>query len=519
MQHRFLLRLLFLGLIGLGWSVSARASHILGGDLTYESLGNFSDYRKYRVTVRYYRDISTSVETGPKITLLATKDGCSLSTPGSLSATLYRTSQTIISPAGCASGFSYQLNIFEGEVMLERGQWLLSVNEENRSAGMRNVVNSAEKSFHVEAYLNNRAFPANNSPKFTSFTLPYLCGNQAHRYSFSSFDVDGDSLVYEPVQPQTQIQSVLDPCSVDIPYSSYPAGLFTDPVSGQTGGYSSGTYSAAYPLASFQVINGVAQPYFQLNPATGELLAQPQLQATGPYIVAVRVNEFRKLAGTWTRIGSVTRDVIYTVFNGQGNRNPVLSGLQIDTNPAAQSPDQLIPVAAGQTITLTLSATDPDAGQTTRISSDVASSIPGASFQTLTNGRGQLTWQVPATLKPGRYRCTVTVADNANCPFSGSEVRTLTFQVSGTTLATKAASPQILTAFPLPFHDQVQFQLAARTTQTVVITDELGREVARLNSRPDGLVIWQPAAAVPAGLYLARTADGRQVARLLHSAQ
>ncbi|TGE22846.1 hypothetical protein [Hymenobacter metallicola] len=516
MQHRLLLRFLFLNLFGIGWIAPARATHILGGDLTYEYAGTSNDYRKYHVTARVYREWATSsVDFGPQMPLSVSKDGCDMSEVGSFKTNLNRTSSAFVAPTGCATGFTYQLQIFEGEIMLERGQWLLSINEENRSDGMRNIVESVNKAFHVEAYLNNTSLLTNNSPKFTSNTLPYLCGNQAHRYSFSAFDVDGDSLTYESVQPQAPVQALTNPCGAGIAYSSYRSGVFVDPVTGEGGVYPAGTYSATYPLTSFQVVNGVVVPFFQLSPSTGELLAKPVLVATGPYVVAVRVNEFRKLGGTWTKIGSVVRDVIYTVFNGQGNRNPVLSGLQIGTNPTTQSPDQLIPVTAGQTITLTLSATDPDAGQTTRISSDVASFIPGASFQTLTNNRGQLTWQVPATLKAGRYSCTVTVADNVSCPYNGSEVRTLTFRVSGTTLAAKAAQLETVAAFPVPFHERVQFQLTARTTQAVVVTDELGRPVARLSSRPDGLVVWQPGAEVPAGLYFARTTDGRQVARLL----
>ena len=48
--------------------------------------------------------------------------------------------------------------------------------------------------------------------------------------------------------------------------------------------------------------------------------------------------------------------------------------------------------------------------------------------------------------------------------------------------------------------------------------DELGRAVAQLRTGVDGRVLWQPAASLPAGLYLARGADGRPLARLLHAA-
>jgi hypothetical protein len=54
--------------------------------------------------------------------------------------------------------------------------------------------------------------------------------------------------------------------------------------------------------------------------------------------------------------------------------------------------------------------------------------------------------------------------------------------------------------------------------QDLTTRDYLGRAVATVRSRPDGSVHWLPAAAPPAGLYLARSADGSQTVRLLRRA-
>ncbi|MCB2407338.1 hypothetical protein LGH74_05070 [Hymenobacter sp. BT178] len=515
MQTRLPILLLLLGFLWLGNTQTAQASHILGGELTYENLVVPSNPNLYRVRARVYRDYNTQVDFGQQLTLKVTKNGCAMATAGSFTATLNRISALANGALGCTPGTQYQITVFEGLIELPPGRWLMNIDEANRSFGIRNLIAAEYKIFHLSAYLDNSSGLRNSSPKFNAVRLPYAAGNQLHRFSFSAFDTDGDSLVYTSVQPQSSVFEQ-DPCATDIDYAPYAAGSFQDPATGQTVSYPARTYSAAQPLFSFRVSNGVATPYFELNPATGELLTLPIRLQSGQYVVAVRVDELRKLNGSWVKIGSIMRDVYYTVFNGGTNQNPVLTSLTTGTNQLPLPLNRPIPVAPGQTIVVTLNATDPNAGQTVWMGSDAADLIPGATFQRVADGQGRLTWQVPATLKPGRYGCTITIEDNF-CPLVGNETVTLTFLVGVQPLATKNSQNMLLAAFPMPFHDQVQFQLATRATQTVVISDELGREVSRLSSRPDGLVIWQPAATVAPGLYFARSLDGRQVARLLRA--
>lgn len=514
MQTRFPIFLLLLGFLWLA-NIPAQASHILGGDLTYEYDQFTTNVNQYRVRARLYRDYSATVDFGQQLTLKVTKNGCAMAAAGSFTATLSRTSSQLTGALGCTPGIQYQIVVFEGVVQLPPGRWLLNIDEANRSIGVRNLIDAEFKLFHMSAYLDNSSGLRNSSPQFNAVRLPYVAGNQSHRFSFSAFDTDGDSLVYTSVQPQSSVFEQ-DPCATDIAYAPYDAGSFQDPATGQTVSYPARTYSAAQPLFSFQVNNGVATPYFNLNPATGELLTLPIRLQSGQYVVAVRVDEFRKLNSSWVKIGSVTRDVYYTVLNGGTNQNPALTSLTTGPTQLPLSLNRPIPVAPGQTIVVTLNATDPNAGQTVWMGSDAATIIPGATFQRVANGQGRLTWQVPAALKPGRYGCTVTIEDNS-CPVVGNETVTLTFLVRADPLATKNSQPTLLAAFPMPFHSRVQFQLAARATQAVVVCDELGREVARLSSSPDGLVVWQPAATVALGLYFARSADGRQVARLLRT--
>ncbi|UPL48274.1 hypothetical protein [Hymenobacter sublimis] len=250
---------------------------------------------------------------------------------------------------------------------------------------------------------------------------------------------------------------------------------------------------------------------FQLNTATGEATTSPFSLIVGSYVIAVKVEEYRRINSTWTLIGSITRDITY-LANPGGNTNPTFTSLQVGA--ATQPFEKAIRANPGQTISVTLDASDADAGQMLSFSTAAATVVPGVSLQTVSATQSRLTWQVPANLPLGRYYLPVTVTDNG-CPLLGSDSRTLTFLVTSQVLSTKfGKQPLSIFATPTPFREQVQFQLGQAGTQTVSVLDGLGRTVAQLTSKPDGSVVWQPAASLAPGIYVARTADGRQV-RLL----
>jgi hypothetical protein len=413
---------------------------------------------------------------------------------------------------------TYEMQVYDGLVTLPPASWQMRIVAENRTGSIYNLARSAEQALHLEATLNNSS-PAsrqNFSPRFTTYTLPVLCQQQRHNYSFSAFDANGDSLAYHSVQPQSsQLGSPLV-CGTPIPYPAPSDFSFTDPVTNTLITSPAVQLSVAFPLLSFEVVNGTARPLFDLNPATGELSTQPR--QAGLAAVAVRVDEYRRLDASqpraWTHIGSVTRDVVYTVFTNTGNHNPGLVAVTV-----AGSSTQLLnkPVAArpGQTVAVTLTGADADAGQTLQLSTDAGALVPGLSLKAAGTGQAVLTWEVPATLPPGRYPLAVTVADNA-CPLKGSEVYTLVFEVGAqSSLATAGAQEQVTaTAFPQPFQEQVRFRASAGP---VTITDGVGRVVSRLLAPASGWCTWHPAATVPAGIYFAKTTGVKSAVRLVYA--
>ncbi|OGX89359.1 hypothetical protein [Hymenobacter coccineus] len=480
MKLAFYFRWLPALLLWLGTALAAQASHLLGAEMTYAPVAaTTAGTPRYHVVLKLYVDLLPQSAKQPTATLVFSRNGCDAVGTGSFAVDVPITQITKTYGQSCPANLAYTVQLYETDADLPQGQWTISFSGENRAAGVRNITSPASQAFGIycSAFLNTELVAQNTSPVFLSSRLPYVASGQAERYSFSAFDADGDSLVYRFVTPQTGTGAQYV-CGVDIP--STPS------------------------------------PHFQLNAATGALTA-PATATTdvGIYIMAARVDEYRRLNGSWQQIGWVMRDVSYLYLNAT-NRAPGFTGLTVGGGPAAQPLNELIRVRAGQTVVLALDAADPDAGQVLSFSSDAVGTIPGLALQPLGPTHAQLTWQVPATLPPGRYVATVAVTDDG-CP-TASEEQTLAFLVTAATpLATRPTGAAKAAAFPMPFREQVQFQAGA-PGQAITIVDELGRVVAQLRTQADGRVVWQPAAALPAGLYVARGADGRPLARLLRAA-
>ncbi|MBB4600202.1 hypothetical protein HNQ93_000318 [Hymenobacter luteus] len=373
-------------------------------------------------------------------------------------------------------------NFYTALITLPPNRWTLLVDNVNRRGGIVNISNSVATTGTIATTLDNSTGLVNNSAEFISTEIPSLNGNQYHRLTARAIDVDGDSVAYEFVTPQQGLSARSCP---------RPADGFFQP------------------------------PHFRLDAVTGVLETVPFTLVQGHYVTTIQANEFRRLNGGWTKIGSVQHDFMYLVRSvSTANSNPRFSALQ--RGNATLDFARPIPVNPGQTVELTLTATDPDAGQQLTFSSLTpmlySALYPSASFPTiqkLSATQARLTWQIPASLPVGRYQFGLAVTDDF-CQQYGQEIRPITFVVTNQVIAgTKRAADRAMEAYPTPFHEQVRFQLSQPGSRSLTVVDGLGRAVAQLTSRPDGSVLWQPGPALTPGLYLARTADGQEQVRLL----
>jgi len=535
---RVLLRFFTLSLLALclGFSYRAQASHVQGGDLTYTSLGG----NQYQVVLHLYRDCSGV--TLPISMSLNVKDGCNGTTQGTypmnpvpnaiITGNQYCATATgICDPTGPDN---FERNTYTtAPITIAPGQWLLST-ELCCRPNTANLVGNAN--FRYEAALNNQVTVggtaqtiANNSPLSPSNPAFFIPWKQASLLGNIAFDADGDSLVYS-------LDQGLDGCSIYVPYQAYPT---SGPV--QLGPNCYLAPSAAMPSAftatnpvivsgdttgSCPLRNLVPNPNsFAFDATTGTLLVEPgryipnsaSAQGLNKYVVVVKITEYRKIGGNYVVVGTTRRDLFLTVYDCGTNQMPTLTrtvGIQTGTTQVQQPLATAIPVMAGEPISVNLTATDRNPGQTITLSL-MHNNVPGVTLQSTGAGAARLNFTPPLSLANGLYRVPVTVEDDA-CPLKGNETQLVTFRVHRT-LATRAATTTTIAAYPTPFTSDVQFQLAKPGVQQLGVYDQLGRLVTTLRSQANGSVRWQPGTEVPAGLYFARSADGGQLIRLLRS--
>ncbi|MBO2009779.1 hypothetical protein [Hymenobacter negativus] len=546
---RFLILLLF-GL-GLGFARQAQASHAQGGSLTYTSLGGNS----YRVRVDFFRDCS-GIAAPTSFTLNCTTACGAAGTTVVLNqvgapfiGTPYNSTiqPTAVCPLTGSAPASAPANFaafrYEGTVTLTPNQWILAA-EESARPSVTNLSNSG--TLRLEATLDNRG-RVNNSVAYSNLPTFFVPYNQPNLLQIGAFDADGDSLSYAldrplggcntyetyATYPTTSCQTGLDPlCSrrfinCTSPASNYsqslPISVANDTV------YENGSTTRPACPASGNLVTATIQPRFYFSALQGSFSFTPNrylltssAYGDNKYVVVVKVTEWRRENGAYVAIGTTRRDMLWIVYDGgtaaiQPRLSPTVT-VQNGSQTSSQALTAPIAVQAGEPISVTFSATT--TGATPLAFTLEQNTVPGAVIQPgATPGTGRLTFTPPLSLPNGTYRVSVTVTDDA-APLRNIITVPVAFRVYRTALATynAAASAQV-SAYPTPFTEQVQFQLPTAGVQQLTVCDNLGRVVAHLTSQVDGKVQWAPGANVPAGLYSARSADGKLSIRLLRSAQ
>ncbi|MCC7029649.1 MAG: hypothetical protein IT257_05030, partial [Chitinophagaceae bacterium] len=150
-----------------------------------------------------------------------------------------------------------------------------------RNGSIGNIDNPAATSFFVETtYDNTNNQNFNTSPDFLQTLLPYVCVNVPVIYNNGAYDLNGDSLTYEIIEPRSQMS-----CGVFAPVN---------------------ILSPAFNIANnpFPTNNT-----FYIDPATGMTTFTPSV--TGVYVITVKVNEYR----SGNLIGHILREVQFVVGN------------------------------------------------------------------------------------------------------------------------------------------------------------------------------------------------------------
>lgn len=238
----------------------ARATHLMGGEITMLDLGN----NEYLITLITYRDtsgipMSTTAQfnfTGPNNSSFTTSTHYDSIISGNLLPTY---------PYGT------EIYLFMDTVTLpSHGLWTVTWTNCCRNGAIQNLSNPLNESMWLTTSLVTDSASSNSTPYFLVPAAIYLPVNTPWQYNPLPFDVDGDSLHW----------------SIDQPLSS------------------ASQYCAGYVAPSSDTSN-----VFSIDPITGTISWTADL--LGNFVASILVEQYRN--GVW--VGEIRRDMQFIVVN------------------------------------------------------------------------------------------------------------------------------------------------------------------------------------------------------------
>ena len=366
----------------------AQATHLLGGEMTYRYLdtnGPAGAPVRYELTVTIYNNSNPgaappntnavvgiyNAQTGERLqltqglNLLAGPGIASRITGGVLEIRNYTISAELTPavPVGCTvSGPAqpFQLQKFTAIVNLPAsvaGYYAVFT----RNARNVDVTNLSTANNNEPLTLYTTLAPPllpNRSPVFADTAVAIVCQGDTTITLNNAVDPDGDRLVY----------------SFGAPYGVFVTGLslpVTFPPLPEAVTYYPG-YSVAQPFGAG------AGNFALLNAATG--VATYGATAQGKYVVAVDVREYRTINGREVLIGTTRRDLQLIVAQCPATRPPVL--------PSAAITPRSYVMEAGQTLSIPITATQPDGHPLVMTLNSVLLDGPGGFNATFNNNAG-----------------------------------------------------------------------------------------------------------------------------------
>jgi gliding motility-associated-like protein len=292
LKKYFLLFLLFI-------SVKINATHIVGGEISYDDLGG----GKYRIILKAYRDCfngippldgdNTSGQAIPALITVRETIGDILFGVFDIgSPVITNIPPTINSPCiQTPGGICVQEGVYNYTITLppKTGGYYIAYQRCCRNNTILNLTQSGgQGSTYFTRIPGPEEFAFNSAPRYKNFPPIFICNQITFTFDHSAIDPDGDQLVYSLCPPFLGADGCCPTITGGSPGTSFcnnppptcPAEGSTLPYSPVN--YASG-YSGSYPIAS--------SPAFSINPTTGVLTGKPNL--IGQFVVGVCVQEFR----------------------------------------------------------------------------------------------------------------------------------------------------------------------------------------------------------------------------------
>jgi len=284
--------LLFIWMM-LSSSLALKATHIVGGDLTYKYLG--AD--QYLVELYLYIDCINGSPSAIDQDKLAEIGVFNSSNTLVKRLTLTRTGPSriegknfscVIPPTNaCVDLYRFQTTVSLPQIA---GGYQLVFQRCCRNGTIKNINNPGGTGSTYRTFIPSSQYGLNSSAKFIGLPPNFLCTNEELVFDHSAEDADGDTLVYSLCNP-LHGASTSDP--LPIPVNSPP-------------------YASVNWRAGYSTVNQMdGSPMLSIDAQTGELRVTPN--SPGQYVVGVCVQEIRN----GVPINTVLRDFQFNVENCQ----------------------------------------------------------------------------------------------------------------------------------------------------------------------------------------------------------
>jgi len=270
---------------------SARASHIVGGDIYYDYLGN----NNYTFYISMYRDCNSTGAAFDNPLNLAVYDANNflvhnIQVPftGSSVVPVVVTNPCVTStPSNCTETTLYSTTVNLPPTV---GGYNVTYQRCCRGPNITNLINPADAGFTLTCHVPGNAgnTHVNSSPRFSNYPPLVLCNNDDLVFDHSAIDPDGDQLVYSLVTPFTGASNV-NPMPNPAPPPPYTDIVWA------------GGFTAATPLGPGSLTS--------IDANTGMLSVTPGL--LGKFVVGVQVQEIRN----GVVINQTVRDFLFQVFD------------------------------------------------------------------------------------------------------------------------------------------------------------------------------------------------------------
>ena len=300
---------------------ATKASHIVGGDITWQFQNAGSGGSNYHFKLRAFRDDVNGINLPNSITISVYNAVThALVTSQSLS----KTNPFTLVPLGdpCYTPNPSVVRIEEG--IYESPTNLFVPNNSNGYYVSAHISARNSLAINVQsggymtwfAMMPDPAIGQNSSPDFGDYPNDaYFCTSGPKQFSYPITDFDGDSLAYKLTQPLAGPNGAGS--------GAYPF-------------YNGLNWTGGYSLAN--IVGG--SPAMNVNPATGLITAAPVVQ--GFFTFAITVEEFRDTTaaqnGPKVKIGETRRDVQYISLNCTSGSPPSFLNTVPQMNQTIQIP-------------------------------------------------------------------------------------------------------------------------------------------------------------------------------------